>query len=208
MKTAPLQTRTALTATLLLLGAAHAQEALYAPAPPAGSAFVRVVTVDGGRAVTLDGRPFLSAAAARTVSSYQIVAQGAHTLRAGTATLTLNVQGGAYHTLVLRGGTLGALEAEQPAGLTKARLTLYNFSDAPATLSTADGRTPLIRDVAPGSVRALSVNAVSAALGVFGSGRALNTFPAEALRAGASYSAFVFGRGAARTAIWVQPTVK
>ncbi len=193
---------------LLLLTTARAQETLYAPAPPAGSAFVRVVTVDGGRAVTLDGRAFLGAAQARTVSAYQIVPQGPHALRAGTSTLKLNVQGGAYHTLILRGGQLSALEAEQPAGLTKARLSLYNLSDAPATLATADGRTPLLTSVPAGSTKSLSVNAVSAALGVFDGARVIQTFPAEALRAGASYSAFVFGRGAARTAVWVQPTVK
>lgn len=193
---------------LLLLSGAYAQETLYAPAPPAGSAFVRVVTVDAGRALTLDGRPFLGAAKARTVSAYQIVPQGPHTLRAGGASLTLNVQGGAYHTLALRGGVLSTLEVEPPAGLTKARLTLYNLSDAPATLATADGATPLLPGVPAGRQKSLSVNAVSAALGVFDGTRPITTFPAEALRAGASYSAFVFGRGAARTAVWVQPSFK
>ncbi|GAA0502235.1 alginate O-acetyltransferase AlgF [Deinococcus depolymerans] len=196
---------TALTAALLLLCAAHAQEALYAPAPPAGSAFVRVVTVDGGRTVTLDGRPFLSAAKSRTVSPYQIVPQGPHTLRAGSTTLNLNVQGGAYHTLVLRGGKLSALGAEQPGGVTRARLTLYNLSDAPASLMTADGHTRLLPDVPAGAMKSMNVNAVSAALGVFAGSAPLQTFPTEALRAGASYSAFVFGTGPARTTVFITP---
>jgi len=201
--------RTPLTLLLLTgLSFAGAQETLYAPAPPAGSAFVRVVTVDVGRDVTLDGRPFTPAAKAPAVSAYRVVPQGAHALRAGSSTLTLNVQGGAYQTVVLRGGHLTALEAEAPAGLTRARLTLYNLSDAPATLSTADGRTALLGDVAPGAQRSLSVNAVSAALGVFGNGKAVATFPAEALHAGASYSAFVFGHGPGRSALWVQPALK
>ncbi|GHF38073.1 alginate O-acetyltransferase complex protein AlgF [Deinococcus metalli] len=189
---------------LLLLGIAAAQETLYAPAPPAGSAFVRVANADAATAVTLDGKATFRPGA-QAVSAYVVVPQGAHTFRAGSATLRVNVAGGQYQTLVLQGGKLRALDAELPGTVTRARLTLYNFSDAPASLMTADGRTRLLTDVPAGSVKSLSVNAVSAALGVFAADKPVQTFPTEALRAGASYSAFVFGAHADRTAVFVTP---
>lgn len=189
---------------LLSLPSAAAQETLYAPAPPAGSAFVRVANADAAASVTLDGRAALTAPA-QGVSAYLVVPQGPHTFRTGSATLKLNVVGGTYQTMVLQGGKWRALPAEQPGSVTRARLTLYNLSDAPASLLTADGRTRLLPDLGPGAVKSLSVNAVSAALGVFAGGSPIQTFPTEALRAGASYSAFVFGRGGSRTAVLVTP---
>ncbi|GGR58764.1 hypothetical protein GCM10008959_20610 [Deinococcus seoulensis] len=201
------RTLTTLTALTLIATPAAAQEALYAPAPPAGSAFIRVASVDASAPITLDGRAFSGKQAARTVSAYTVVKQGEHTLKLGASTLKLNVQGGTYVTLVAQGGRLRALPSEQPGGVTKARVTLYNLSDAPASLTTADGGTRLLDGVAPGTQKSLSVNAVTAALAVTDGTRVLQTFPAEALKAGASYSAFVFGSGA-RSAVWVAPTIK
>ncbi|MGM9320604.1 alginate O-acetyltransferase AlgF [Deinococcus aquaticus] len=205
------RTLTTLPLTVLYLSAslAAAQEALYAPAPPAGSAFIRVASVNASAPITLDGRALSGKQVARTVSPYTVVKQGEHTVKLGASTLKLNVTGGTYVTLVAQSGKLRALPAEQPGGVTKARVTLYNLSDAPASLTTADGGTRLLDGVAPGTQKSLSVNAVTAALGVMGDGnRVLQAFPTEALKAGASYSAFVFGSGGARTAAWVAPTVK
>lgn len=196
-----------LTALTLTATPAAAQEALYAPAPPAGSAFLRVVSVDASGPITLDGRAFSGQQPARTVSAYAVVKQGEHTLKLGASSLKLNVQGGTYVTLVAQGGRLRALPSEQPGGVTKARVTLYNLSAAPASLTTADGSTRLLESVAPGTQKSLSVNAVTAALGVTDGNRVIQAFPAEALKAGASYSAFVFGTGT-RTAVWVAPTIK
>lgn len=197
--------RTPLTVLALLsVSAAVAQETLYAPAPPAGSAFVRIANADAATTVTLNGRATFRPGA-QAVSPYVTVPQGTHTVRTGASTLKLNVVGGTYHTLVLQGGTLRALEPEQPGGVTRARLTLYNLSATPASLMTADGRTRLLADVPAGTSKSMSVNAVSAALGVFAGEKAIQTFPTEALRAGASYSAFVFGSGVARRAVFVIP---
>ena len=186
---------------LLLVSAASAQdEGLYAPAPPADAAFVRVLKAGTGELPPTLGETAFEALAAGSVSPYRVVLQGSAELSAGDVTGALEVEAGRFYTVLL---TDAAVLLEDPAleNRAQALLLLYNVSAAPVSLKTADGATDVIPDVAPGAVGSIEVNAISVAFGVFSGDAALSTFDEVQLERGAAYSTFVLPGD---TAVFVQ----
>lgn len=168
--------------------------ALYDPAPPAGSAFVRVApsAIDE---VALSVRvgstsPSLSVSGGKA-SAYVAVPAGPTTVEvASIRGDSRAVEAGRYYTVVYNGKTQRWLEDPAPGSRAKASLVLYNFSAEPLDLVTADGATVLLDEVAVGQVAARGVNGVAAALGVSADQGVLATTPTLSLRNGATYSLF------------------
>lgn len=193
--------KTFIVGLLLLVSAAAAQdEGLYAPAPPADAAFVRVLNAGAGAVTPTLGGTAFEALAAGTVSSYRVVLQGSTELAAGDVTGALEVEAGRFYTVLL---TDEAALLEDPALQNRAQalLLLYNVSGAPVSLKTADGATDVISEVAPGEVGSIEVNAISVAFGAFSGDAALSTFDEVQLGRGAAYSTFVLPDD---TAVFVQ----
>lgn len=178
-----------------------AVEELYAPAPPAGSAFVRFMNASAGPVpLTLAGRS-VGTLGAYDVSAYFVAAAGPKSATAGKARLELPVAAGNYYTLVVQ--TLAA-QAGKGEGLTiltdtanphlaKAQVSLYNLSSLPTVaLKTANGAATLVDGVGPQAQGQRAVNAITVDLAVFSDGRVLQAFPGVSLAQGAAYSAVVF----------------
>ena len=191
---------------LLLCGSAlrtaAAQDTLYQAAPPSNAAFVRVANALGGAPirVTLAGRPFGEALAARGVGAYQVVPQGTAALGIVGLSLQqpLTLVAGHFYTLALSGSrpkpVLTVLGESASPSVTQARLSFYNLSAAPdLSLLTSDGRVTLFKNLTPLSARSLNVNPVNVQLRVDGAAKTLSTLAAARLQARASYSVFVFG---------------
>ena len=183
--------KTFIAGLLLLVSVAAAQdEGLYAPAPPADAAFVRVLNAGAGELTPTLGETAFGALDAGTVSPYRVVLQGSAELAAGDVTSTLEVEAGRFYTVLL---TDEATLLEDPALQNRAQalLLLYNVSAEPVSLKTADGATDVIPEVAPGAVGSIEVNAISVAFGAFAEDAALSTFDEVQLERGAAYSTFV-----------------
>lgn len=195
---------------LLLPMAAHAQEFLYAPAPPPGSAFVRVVVaspavgpVSGSLGpIKVEGAKF------GDVTPYRTLPGGDHAIRLGGATKEHGFATGSYSTVVITGKKDAApvvLADASSRNLAKAQVCLYNLVDAPgADLKTADGALALVSGVAPWSVACREVNPVEAALAAFSGGSRVTAFPAQRLEASAVYGAFLVGAAGAVEGRWVR----
>ena len=154
--------KTFLAGLLLLVSAASAQdEGLYAPAPPADAAFVRVLNAGAGELTPTLGETAFGALDAGTISPYRVVLQGSAELSAGDVTSALEVEAGRFYTVLL---TDEATLLEDPALQNRAQalLLLYNVSATSVSLKTADGAT----DVAWG--RFQDPAEPMAALGAFG----------------------------------------
>ena len=193
--------KTFIAGLLLLVSAAAAQdEGLYAPAPPADAAFVRVLNAGASELTPTLGETAFGALAAGTVSPYRVVLQGSAELSAGDVTSALEVEAGRFYTVIV---TDEAALLEDPALQNRAQalLLLYNVSAAPVSLKTADGATDVIPEVAPGEVGSVEVNAISVAFGAFAGDAALSAFDEVQLERGAAYSAFVLPDD---TAVFVQ----
>lgn len=197
---------------LLLLGLSFAQdEGLYAPAPPADAAFVRVVhAIEGADAVspTIGAATYAELAFAQS-SLYRVVLQGEASLQAGAISHDFTVEAGKFYTVALVSNSGEAsvfvLNDEANTNRAKALLVLYNLSDiASVDLKTADGSTPIVVGVAPNSEASIEVNGITVDLAVFNADASLESFAGVKLERGAAYSAIVMGTADDTTVIWVQ----
>lgn len=188
--------------SFVLTWVAAQEEGLYAPAPPADAAFVRVLNVGEGDIVPTLGETAFSALSYGTVSPYRVVLQGSADLEAGTITDTLELQAGRFYTVIV-GEDAALLEDPTLENRAQTLLLLYNASAAPVNLKTADGSTDVIPDVAPGEVGSIPVNPISVAFGAFSGDTLLTAFDEAQLERSAAYSTFVLPDD---TAVFVQNT--
>ncbi|GLO12847.1 cell division protein FtsQ [Pseudomonas putida] len=142
---------------------------LYAPRPPAGSAFVRVLQpADNAIDVQVGQNPSQQLGAGKLASGYNVVKGGEpFTVRmAGKAVGTLTVAADTYQSLVLHQGTLLVLDdgaASEDA--LKAELRFYNLAgNCPAGQLQVQGGPALFTEVAARSSKARAINPVSASL--------------------------------------------
>jgi alginate O-acetyltransferase complex protein AlgF len=196
-----------LLAATLWLGTSLAgaqDEGLYAPAPPADAAFVRVLhTVPETDALDSDvGGTTFETLLYGDVSVYRVVAQGEATVRAGEFGAlgelgALPFEAGHFYTVVL-GEDATLFEDPVLENRAQTLLVLYNLSADPASLKTADGETDVITGVAPGELGSVPVNPISVAFGVFAGDTEVATFDEVQLERSAAYSSFVLPDGEAR----------
>lgn len=194
-----------LLAVLFCLALAQ-DEGLYAPAPPADAAFVRLIHAAPAAATVAASVSDSSYGdiSFSQVTPYRVVIQGDRNVSAGSLTQDIQVEAGKFYTLVVR-DEVTVLEDAANDDRAKALLTLYNLSDMESIdLKTADASTDVISSVAPGAQASIAVNGISVALGVFSNGEAISLFDETQLERGAAYSVFVLGTADAPTAVFVQ----
>lgn len=176
---------------------------LYAARPPAGSSFVRVVNPTAETLmVQVAGGPAQRIGPQAPATSYAIVAGGKpFTVQVGgKKSATLEVQPDRFGTWVLRregsGHAFTAIDdtGDVPDAL-KAELRFYNLVPgcAKAQLQIAPAGTPVVRDVAPMTAGARSVNPVQAQLAAACGGATSAPQALPALQAGDHLSLFMTG---------------
>lgn len=200
----------ALRATLLLgaclAGPAMAEGVLaqlYAPRPPAGSAFVRVVNPSADTVkVQVSNGSEQAIGPAQPASNYTVVTrdQSFTVSLNGKPMGQLKVAPDSFNTLVQHNGEFQILDdSNGNEDALKAELRFYNLaSDCPkGSLNVADGGPVLFADVAPNATVARGINPVSASLSA-GCGNATSEkLPLPALKPGDYYSLFLTGSAAA-----------
>lgn len=189
---------------LLSTPSAATELELYAPAPPAGSAFVRFVNAEQEtHPLRLAGRA-LGALRPGEVSPYWVAAAGTRSASAGKHTSALEVVAGHFYTVLIRAQGLHPLKDETHTHLAKAQLALYNVSALKqVSLKTADGAATILEGITPGGHASRSVNAIAVELAVHGDGKELHRLSGLNLAQGSAYSVFVLPGGSKPTVQWV-----
>ncbi|WP_407569894.1 alginate O-acetyltransferase AlgF [Deinococcus altitudinis] len=183
-----------MTVTLLLAltSLAAAQTAgLYDPAPPANSAFVRVLNAPtatvGDKVVTADKG---------AASTYVVIPQGDVTAKVGGVSSKLKVEAGKFYSVVSSGTTLTLLTDQAADNKAKALLTIYNLSKSGSIdLKTADGKTAVVGGVKPGTSGSRAVNGITVDLAAFDGAKALGTLKSVKLERGSAYALVVTDTG-------------
>ena len=183
---------------LSLLAIASAQDGLYAPEPPANSAFVRVVHA------ALNTTPIspqlgtlgFSELGFGGISPYQVITEGDYTFSAAGSSQSLSMVAGNFYTVAVIDNGSGAhiklIKDASNSNMAKSLLMLYNFSAfESAHMKTADGKQAVIADVAAETMGSVIVNPISIDLAAFGPDL-IDSFPAQ-LERGAAYSLFIMG---------------
>lgn len=181
-------------------------EDLYDPAPPADSAFVRLINGTNSEATATLGTKKLTAKAANT-SAYLVFTQGMPKLTFGKLTQDVHLDAGKFYTLALTGTSANpkvtVLEDAENTNRTRALINVYNLSTiAKVDLKTGDGKTAVIEGVTPGSSKSRAVNGIKVALSVYNGGKVMQAFKETQLERGAAYAVIVTDKGAT----WVQST--
>jgi alginate O-acetyltransferase complex protein AlgF len=169
----------------LLLGLALAQDTgLYDPAPPADSAFVRVINVP---AATLGGKAVIALKGA--ASPYVVIPQGEFAAKLGMTTSKLKVEAGKFYSVVNIGSKVTLLTDQAAENRAKALLTIYNLSkSATVDLKTADGKTAVVAGVKTGESGSRAVNGITVDLAAFAGPKALGTLKGVKLERGNAYA--------------------
>jgi hypothetical protein len=216
--------RLAMLLALLMPGFAQAQQVLYEPLPPRGSAYVRFVNALGAEvALRPDFLPAqgLGTNAAQRISGYAVVERvagrvlGLEASAAGqTGRGTLRAEPGSFVTVLVRPAANGSgidivpVVDQSEFNQLRSRLSFYNATPACAagTLALAPEGPVVFGDVAPGTVKQRSVNPVTAQLRAACTGQTAPQFALEGLEAGGMYSIWLMLPGDAPIAFVTRDT--
>jgi len=173
-----------------LAGPAAAQQFLYDPEPPAGSAFLRFVHAGPG---TRTVRPDFDIARTMTpdarVSPYIVVERVAgRALAVDGQAITLAA--GSFNTLIATPAGLRLVVDQAEFNQLRARLTFYNATAdcADAVLALVPGGQAVFQGLAPGEGRSRAVNPAAARLRASCVGAEAPEFALDGLVAGGMYS--------------------
>jgi alginate O-acetyltransferase complex protein AlgF len=195
-------------AALIALPAAAAlaqDDALYAPAPPAGAAFVRVInaTTDKG-AATVGGGDAVSIGVGEA-TAYAVVEDDTVAVALDGRTADVPAADGTFVSVVMRPGA-DPLVLVDAAGESrgKATVTLYNLTGTDGlALKTGDGSIEVVAPVAPGASGSRAVNPLSIGFAVFDGTTSLAEIPTEDLRGGQAYAVVVTASATGPKARWI-----
>jgi alginate O-acetyltransferase complex protein AlgF len=195
-------------ALVLGLGAlqANADEGgLYGPKAPKGSAFVRAYNAGSSELSVNVGNTALTDVPPQGSSDFKFLPAGNYSAQVGSSNLSVKLEADRYYTLVNQAGKDPQLVEEPPfKNKQKALLRVQNLSDAKLTLKTADGKTPVVEDVAPQGRGEREINPVKVGLALFDGERKVSDLKPIALQRGEVVCLYVTGSGGKLSPVWVK----
>ena len=192
-------------AALLAANAARADEALYGPAAPPGSAFIRIF--NGTLQSLTDtrvGTEDMNEIAPFEASEFTFLPPGTHDLVAGPVKQKITLQPDRFYTAAVIDGKVQLLDNDRFKNRMKALVIVYNLTgDAALSLKTADGKTPVVENVAPSKSGQREVNAVRTQLALYKGTERVAQVRQVAFERGRAFSLFVAGTPQAPMPVWV-----
>ncbi|MDH4611374.1 alginate O-acetyltransferase AlgF [Pseudomonas sp. BN102] len=195
-------------ALVLGLGAlqANADEGgLYGPKAPKGSAFVRAYNAGSSELSVNVGNTALTDVPPQGSSDFKFLPAGNYSAQVGSGNLSVKLEADRYYTLVNQAGKDPQL-VEEPAfkNKQKALLRVQNLSDAKLTLKTADGKTPVVEEVAPQGRGEREINPVKVGLALFDGERKVSDLKPVSLQRGEVVCLYITGSGGKLSPVWVK----
>lgn len=145
---------------------ANDDEALYDPAPPADSAYIRLVAGGASESVSI-GAAIFPAGDAPRIEAYRILPAGKYAV-SGAASGEVTLTAGSSYSYLIGGSTAAGLSQDEIVGdPAKCGLMLFNLSDAPAARLYVPGRDiEILGGVETGAQKTRAVNALTVDLAV------------------------------------------
>ena len=181
------------------------EDALYGPVAPPGSAFIRVVNLSSQTLPEAKaGNETFRNISAYSGSPYQFFSPGPLKLQVLNTPLSFTLAAGHYYTLVvLTNGITQVIEDLGKPDPRKATISVYNLSAVETvSLKTADGKVPVVENIAKGSRQDRAINPVKVALALYGSEP--TPVPAITLERSQILSLFVTGDSSQLISTWIK----
>ena len=193
--------------TLLLANAvapAMAEEGLYDPVPPAGSAFVRAISTNA----SASEKGIIGAISVQTdeagVTPYAVTLAGPVTIRLGEKDGTITTDEGMFYTVVLGTNPLVVFKDQPSDTPGRTGLSLINLSDAPKSLFITNIPAVIFDNLPPGQQMTRSAKSVTLeGVDIRAGGGSVGSVGKTVLRQRTSLAFIVRGKG---TTITVMPT--
>lgn len=192
------------------LPAAANEAALYDPAPPPGSSYLRLINANakGAISLTLDGSAFVSSPEA-SASDYIVTPQGAKKAAFGGKDLPITLGAGKFYSIVVSAGQARLIEDPILKTRAKALLRMYNLSaKANLSLKTVDGKVAIVDAVPAAGAGDREVSAATLKLAVYDGASKLAETPEVAIKRGFVYSLLAIGSGDGIKAVWVKSATR
>jgi len=184
---------------------AAGEGALYGPVAPKGSAFVRVYNAGNQEISATIGSVKLNDIAPLGSSDFGFLPKGDYTAQVGAQSLPVSLGADQYYTLVNLPGAAPKLVEEPPfKNKQKALVRVQNLSDSALTLKTADGKTEVVKDVAPQGRGDREINPVKVNLALFDGDRKVGDLKPVVLTRGEAVCLYVTGSGSNLSPVWVK----
>ena len=195
-------------ATVLMILASPARaadEALYGPTAPPGSAYLRVFNAThqplAGAQI---GNQRIPSTAAAGASDFVFLPPGRHELITGGLSQSVEMASGRAYTAVVADAGIQILEAGRFDNRLKALVMFYNLTDEAAlTLRTADGGTEVVGTTPAPGLQSREVNPVNVDFAVFDGDRKLADAPPVQLQRGRVFSLFAVDMAGRPSLQWV-----
>jgi hypothetical protein len=171
---------------------AAAQDDLYGGAAPVDAAWVRAVNAEasGGLGIRIADGP-LEVIALADATAYRLVAPGSVSVDLGGEPLSVEVEAGAFVTVVAAPAGPLVIEDEPLVDVSRGLLALYNLTTfAALELVVVDGPS-VVADVAPGSQAAVMVSEAEVALEVRSGEQVVGTLETRLFERGVAHSVLV-----------------
>jgi alginate O-acetyltransferase complex protein AlgF len=189
-------------AALLVLPSSHAlanlnaDNGLYDPVPPPGSAFVRFVSMDsaeGSKEARVNNKA-LEFVRFKDVSSYFVTPEGKVTAKIGKVQEDFDIKAGNFYTVVLDSDQdLEIYQDEENDNQAKAQVIFYNFSKKEGlSLKTSDGKVEIVPGVENGKLGARQINPVKVPLAIYEGDKMVKDLGIVSLDRSHSYSVIAF----------------
>ncbi|MFC5698579.1 alginate O-acetyltransferase AlgF [Pseudomonas sp. GCM10022186] len=179
--------------------------ALYGPAAPKGSTFVRLYNASNEEVSANVGSARLEDVGPQSSTEFSFLPGGSYNARVGAQSVPVQLDPNRYYTLVnLPGGQPRLVEEKPYQNKQKALLRVQNLSDTPLTVKTADGKTPVVENVAPQSSGDREINPVKVNLALFAGERKVSDLKPVAFSRGEVVCLYVTGNTGRLAPVWVK----
>ena len=182
---------------------------LYDPAPPADSAFVRVLNGASAAAASTVGGYDFGQVQAPALTKYRVIKQGDYDVKLGAAAEKLTIEAGKYYTFALTGDSkIVQLSDELLTNPAKARLYFYNFTDTQASLFAPEFKAAIADGVVPNSQDSQEVKAVKLTLQTKVAGKLVKDYTDVQLKRRVGTSFIVTGKAGAYKSLMIENEVE
>lgn len=190
--------------SLIGLHAQAGEAALYGPAAPKGSSFVRLFNA-GMQATTVKvGSATITSTAPQGGSAFSFLPAGSYSAEVGGKTLPVKLEADQYYTLVNTPEAPRLVVDPAFYNRQKALVRLHNLTDQPLSLKTKDGATQVVDSVAPGKHGDREINPVKVSLALYTGDQRLTEVETTLLERGEVTALFVTQAQGRLMPVWVK----
>ncbi len=179
--------------------------ALYGPAAPKGSTFVRVYNASSSEISASVGNTSLNEIGPLASSDFGFMPQGDYTAKVGSQSLPVKLASDHYYTIVNNTSGAPQLVEEPPfKNKQKSLVRVQNLSDKALTLKTADGKTDVVKAVSAKGTGEREINPVKVSFALFDGEKKVADLKPVALERGEAAVLYVTGSGSSLSPVWVK----